>query len=285
MLTAASADTKALWGDISDYAKWGQFPESTELTLSETHNNMFVISYVNDVVTKAVADGTVPLPDGAIIVKENYAKKDDPMPMALTVMSKMGKDWYWAQGTPDGQVFMGPDGPLEGKNVSMCVNCHGAATDNDSVLTHTFAGGGTAPAPMLTDASADTTALWGDISGYAKWGHFPESTELTQSKTHNNMFVISYINDVVAKAASDGTVPLPDGAIIVKENYAKKDDATPMALTVMSKMGQDWYWAQGTPDGKVFVGPDGPLEGKDVGMCVMCHGAATDNDSVLTHTF
>jgi len=158
-----------------------------------------------------------------------------------------------------------------------------ACSSNDT-SSDAGAGGG-ASAPVLTAASADTKVLWSDISGYAKWGQFPQSTERTLSKTHNNMFVISYINDVVTKAVADGTVPLPDGAIIVKENYAKKDDLMPMALTVMSKMGQEWYWAQGTPDGKVFGGPDGPLEGKNVGMCVMCHGAATNNDSVLTHTF
>jgi hypothetical protein len=99
------------------------------------------------------------------------------------------------------------------------------------------------------------------------------------------MFVLSYYNDVVGTAMDDGTLPLPDGSIIVKENYGEEGDPMPMALTVMSKMDSEWYWVQGTPDGQVFMGPDGPLEGTDVGMCVMCHSAAADNDYVMVHEF
>jgi hypothetical protein len=138
---------------------------------------------------------------------------------------------------------------------------------------------------MLTEASADAQALWDTLSGYTSWSQFPEATERQQSQAHSGMWVLSYVNDTVGTAIEEGTVPLPDGAIIVKENYMGEDDETPMALTVMSKMSGDWYWVQGTPDGQVFLGPDGPLEGKDVGMCVMCHSAAEDNDFVMSHTF
>jgi hypothetical protein len=141
-------------------------------------------------------------------------------------------------------------------------------------------------APMLTEASAETRALWTDISGYESWSQFPEATELTQSATHSNMWVRSFYNETVGTAMEEGTVPLADGAIIVKENYMNKDDPAPMALTVMSKMGGEWYWVQGTPDGQVFVGPDGgAMEGKNVGMCVMCHSAAQANDYVMSHAF
>ena len=57
--------------------------------------------------------------------------------MALTIMHKQGSDWYWCQVTPDGKVFVEDGTPLEGKNVTMCTNCHKAAA-NDAVLTHSF---------------------------------------------------------------------------------------------------------------------------------------------------
>jgi hypothetical protein len=82
----------------------------------------------------------LPLPEGAILVKENYMHATDPMPMALTVMSKQGGKWYWVEQMPDGSAVvddaMGT--PLEGTNVQMCIGCHSTQSANDDVYTHSF---------------------------------------------------------------------------------------------------------------------------------------------------
>lgn len=162
----------------------------------------------------------------------------------------------------------------------------GACSDSDSNSVQPRLGSdGGSEEPTLAEASAETQSLWSSLSAYESWPQFPEATERSRSSTHSNMWVLSYYNDVVQKAMDDGALPLAEGSVIVKENYANEDDATPMALTVMSKEGGDWYWVQATPEGRVFVGPDGPLEGAGVAMCINCHRAAEDNDFVMTHTF
>jgi hypothetical protein len=63
---------------------------------------------------------------------------------------------------------------------------------------------------------------------------------------------------------------MPDGAIIVKENYGD-DKKTMVAITTMYKVkgynpeAGDWFWAEYGPDGKEMA------SGK-VGACIDCHG-------------
>lgn len=143
--------------------------------------------------------------------------------------------------------------------------------------------------PMMVEPSADTKAVWDKISGYQSWPTFPESGTPTMSESHMKMFVLAHHNDVVAKAITDKTIPLPDGSIIVKDNFMKADDKMPMAVTVMSKQGGQWYWIEASPDGKVIVDDmvdkGKPLEGTEVKMCVGCHSSWKDNDYVGTHKF
>jgi len=101
--------------------------------------NMFVVTFHNDIVTQAITEKTLPLPDGAIIVKQNLAKATDTQPMAVTVMSKQSGAWYWLEATPDGRAILDSMGtPLEGTDVAMCINCHGVHASNDDVITHDF---------------------------------------------------------------------------------------------------------------------------------------------------
>jgi hypothetical protein len=140
--------------------------------------------------------------------------------------------------------------------------------------------------PQTVAPSAASSALLAQISGYQSWPTFTENSTPKQSASHMNMFVVTYHNDVVTQAISGKTLPLPDGAIIVKQNLAKATDTQPMALTVMSKQSGSWYWLEATPDGKVILDTMGkPLEGTDVTMCITCHGMHVSNDDVITHNF
>jgi len=139
---APSADTKAILAKIKDYHTWPTFAENATPKLSQSHMKMWVVTYHNDVVTKAMAAKTLPLPDGAILVKDNGMSATDPMPMP-TVMAKQNGEWYWIEATHDGQVvideMMDKGKPLEGPGVAMCTGCHGAQKDkNDWIFVHDF---------------------------------------------------------------------------------------------------------------------------------------------------
>lgn len=135
---APSADSQALFAKVADYATWPKFSENAEPKPSKAHMNMFVVTYHNDVVTAAIASHTLPLPDGAVIVKQNKMKPDAP-PQSLTIMSKQGGKWYWLDATPDGHVVTINDMAQEGFGAPMCTKCHDDASNNDFVFTHPFA--------------------------------------------------------------------------------------------------------------------------------------------------
>jgi hypothetical protein len=139
---APSAETRGVWAKLDGYQSWPKFPENQTRAPSESHMNMLVLSYYNEVVGQAMTGGTLPLPEGAIIVKDNFASATDAMPMAITVMAKQNGQWYWLEATPNGEVIvddmMDKGKPLEGNNVVMCVGCHNGAKSNDFVFTHKF---------------------------------------------------------------------------------------------------------------------------------------------------
>jgi hypothetical protein len=134
-----TADSQAVFAKSKDYATWPKFAENAEPKASKAHMGMFVVTYHNDVITAAIGAHTLPLPDGAIIVKENKMKADEPV-HALTIMSKQGGKWYWLETSPDGShVITMNDMPQEGYDAQMCAKCHDDASNNDYVFTHRFA--------------------------------------------------------------------------------------------------------------------------------------------------
>ncbi len=137
----------------------------------------------------------------------------------------------------------------------------------------------------MADPAPDTQAILASVKGYESWPKFTEMQQPTRSEGHMNMYVLGFHNQVVADAITAHTLPLPEGAIIVKQERMKPD-AAPMSITVMSKQGGAWYYVKASPDGmKVMTMNDMALAGPEVGMCKDCHGGAADNDYVLTHKF
>ena len=89
----------------------------------------------------------------------------------------------------------------------------------------------------------------------------------------------TFSNDIAFDALSAKAFPLPEGAIIVKENYTP--DGELAAITVMQKIagfnpaGGDWFWAKYAPDGAVQA------SGK-VGGCIGCHAQKKASDWIFS---
>lgn len=128
----------------------------------------------------------------------------------------------------------------------------------------------------------DADSLWSYItetSPYQEREFWPGHEGMYPGKSPHGAFLKLYANEPAIAAAKAGE-PMPDGAIIVKENYGK-DQKTLMALTPMYKIkgynpdGGDWYWAK--------YGADGAVEaaGQPKG-CINCHQVQKDSDWLFT---
>jgi hypothetical protein len=130
-----AADGKALWDylKMEKYAKnWKMWPGKKAFYPGKEPHGALLTTYVNKIAYDAIKGKKGQLPDGAIIVKENYSP--DKKLGALTVMYKVkgynpaAGDWFWVKYLPDGKVA------VEGK-VDACINCHASAKANDYVGT------------------------------------------------------------------------------------------------------------------------------------------------------
>lgn len=152
-----------------------------------------------------------------------------------------------------------------------------------AVLGAVLAGGlGTALAGEKGLPAADGKAVYEYItktSPYQKWALFPGKDKLYEGKHPHGALLTTYVSADALKAINGKAGMLPNGAIIVKENYMpdKKLDA----VTVMYRVkgfdpeAGDWFWAKYTAKGEVEAA------GK-VAMCSGCHTAVIPNDWIFT---
>ncbi len=130
------------------------------------------------------------------------------------------------------------------------------------------------PAP-----GADSFWTYITKADYTQWKFFPGYEGMYPGQSPHGAHLKLYANDIAYKAAKNGQ-PMPDGAILVKENYGK-DQKTLMAITPMYKSSGynsgagDWFWAKYGPDGKAAVA--GKVE-----SCISCHEAMGGGDYVIT---
>jgi hypothetical protein len=143
------------------------------------------------------------------------------------------------------------------------------------------------PEPVTTSTPAavaiDTTpqALWAHLQAenYRSWPLFPGTGELYAGGEPHGMLLTTHVNRLAHDALTNHASVLPDGAILVKENYLP--DSTYAGATVMHKVtgfdpaNGDWYWAKFEPDGSVEDAGRAP-------MCQQCHSAGRDRDFVMT---
>jgi hypothetical protein len=127
-------DAQALWTHISTespYLDWSLWPGTDEYSEATVHAK-YVTTYVNPAAKKAIEEKRGTLPDGAIIVKENY--KADKTLAAIAVMKKVDgydpkiNDWFFAKYKPSGEVD-------KEEKISKCTNCHREVSENDYIFT------------------------------------------------------------------------------------------------------------------------------------------------------
>lgn len=125
----------AVWEHIQDedYAQdWDRWPGTEPLYEGNDPHGMLLTTYVNDIARQAITNNAGTMPDGAIVVKENYMP--DSSFDAVTTMYKVDgynpehNDWFWVKQSPAGVVEV--EGRVEG-----CQNCHQAVADNDYLFT------------------------------------------------------------------------------------------------------------------------------------------------------
>ncbi len=148
---AAQPDTTgaAMWAYLQevDYrSNWQVWPDKGELYTGQVPHGMLLTTYLNDVARRAVTTKAGSMPDGAIIIKENYMP--DSTLAAVTVMYKRfgynaeHNDWFFTKHLPSGELDQAPNGmPLEGR-LPGCQACHLAVRANDYIFTSPLSGGG-----------------------------------------------------------------------------------------------------------------------------------------------
>ena len=113
-----------------------------------------------------------------------------------------------------------------------------------------------------------------------QWQLWPGQGQLYEGNEPHGLLLTTYLNDIAYDALQGDATTMPDGAIIVKENYVAAD-STLDAVTTMYKVAgynpehNDWFFVKQDPDGVVEV------EGKVAG-CQSCHQAQRNNDYLFT---
>ncbi len=142
------------------------------------------------------------------------------------------------------------------------------------------------PAPARVVSLPDTTAeaVWAylEAQGYASWPRWPGTEALYSGNEPHGMLLTTYVNSPMAEALEGGrTTELPDGAIVVKENYMP--DSTLAAVTVMyqapgnyNEAGNGWWYLKHNADGTVDAA------GSAGTMCQGCHEQADGGDYLFT---
>ena len=134
--------------------------------------------------------------------------------------------------------------------------------------------------PQLPDTTGN--AFWSylqEIEYQEEWELWPGKGEKYKGGEPHGALFTTYLNSVALEALKGKTGSMPNGAIIVKENYTA--DGAFELVTVMYKVRgynpdhNDWFWAKVSASGEVLA--EGQLAG-----CQACHGARKDNDYVLT---
>ena len=119
-----------------------------------------------------------------------------------------------------------------------------------------------------------------EMQGYQSWSLVPDSEAKMPGKGAHGKFITTYVNDIGLKAMNTGADALPDGTILIKDNFHKTDDSAPWSAVMMKKIDGKWFFGVFFPpyEAKMagFPEPGTPAEK----ACLSCHVKAP-NDRVF----
>lgn len=114
-------------GEMQNYRSWNLIPGSKAKVAGAGPHGDFITSYGNDIAQKAISSNAGSMPDGAIIVKDNFTKEKEYR--STVVMKKVDGKWFWGLLKPYGQARQAGYGE-EGERMDTCGKCHlGAKRD------------------------------------------------------------------------------------------------------------------------------------------------------------
>ena len=140
-------------------------------------------------------------------------------------------------------------------------------------------GGRSRQSMTIQPTGADVWSLLKQMDYSKKWRMWPGKTSLYPGKEPHGALLTTYVNIPAFMAIAGKKGVLPDGSMIVTENYSADKKMTD--ITVMFKVqaynpdAGDWFWAKYAPDGKI------ESEGK-TDTCIKCHGQNKGNDYIMT---
>ncbi len=114
---------------------------------------------------------------------------------------------------------------------------------------------------------------------YQQWQMWPGREALYEGQHPHGAFLTTYVSPAAHQAIMGMEGAIPDGGMIVKENYSPEKELA--AVTVMYRVKGyapdqgDWFWLKYAPDGTIQA------EGK-VGGCIGCHSSVQANDWLFT---
>ncbi|NND70466.1 MAG: hypothetical protein HKN43_02700 [Rhodothermales bacterium] len=169
--------------------------------------------------------------------------------------------------------------------VVILAGCQNSETDDQSDDSDS------SESTQMTMSGPDTTgaAVWAyiqDADYQNTWTSWPGKGSLYTGQQPHGALLTTYLNDVAAEALASKSGSMPDGAIIVKENYMPDENLA--AVTVMHKVQDynpaegNWFYSKHLPDGALDQMPNGMgMQGKVPG-CIGCHRAQSANDFIFT---
>ncbi|MGI6209684.1 MAG: fasciclin domain-containing protein [Anaerolineae bacterium] len=136
------------------------------------------------------------------------------------------------------------------------------------------------PAPVSDRQLAED--LWEmamDANYPINWAMPPGKGSLYQGQPPHGALLTTYVNPQAQQAIERLPGVMPEGAVILTENYDEQGELE--SYTLMAKRSGyypshgDWFWAQLGPDGEV-------TQAGKVPGCISCHGAVRSNDYIFT---
>ncbi len=113
-----------------------------------------------------------------------------------------------------------------------------------------------------------------------EWQHLPGVEPLYTGGDPHGALLSTYFNAIALQAIEDKSGSIPEGGMVVKENYMP--DGTLAAITIMYKaagyenpQANGWFFLKYAPDGVIEA--EGQVPG-----CTECHSDVQDNDFLFT---